>query len=150
HLLQHSAGAGPEVAEGVHDDDVVTGSPRSSQCPDERERLERLQVELVEGEPIGVLGGRPALGVDDSDPAAKGGGDGQRRVGLAWPGRTGQGDTRLGLVLGGWREGEVHALSPSRSLVVLGVRRPYTAAARRRMRVAQCRVSWWWAIASPT
>src|SRR5690606_2639489 len=104
----------------VDDDDLVTGRRRCCEGLAQGGRLERLKVELVERELVGVLRRAAALGVDDGDPLAEAGGDGERGIGLASPGRPGEGDAGLGLLLRRAGEGEFHSSQSSRTSLWVG------------------------------
>lgn len=68
------------------------------------------QLGHVEREPVAVLGGAAALGVDHRDPAAQARGDGQRRVGLARPGRASHGKLQLAFPLLCFCECDCHTI----------------------------------------
>src|SRR5690606_7955162 len=115
HLLQRTVFSAPCVAKAVDDEHVVSGLFRG---PDRRRvglRRERLQVQHVEIEFIGVQRRRVVFGIDDGDASVRAGQalrNLQSRVGLAAAARPDDANARLALLANGLPEREGHITPP--------------------------------------
>src|SRR5690606_27816649 len=111
HQLQCPILPGPCVREAVDDEHVVALGLRRLDAFDIPLRMERVQLQNVELEFVGVFTGAPSLRVDHGHAVAELRSDLERRIRLAATGRPNQGHPKFSLLFSCPFEGRHHSLT---------------------------------------